>query len=264
MLEEDKIVRLHEIAGRFFEPPVLNLLGKVTVPFDVSKPNLHDSKAAFLEEVEYVEKSLSHVEEISNLMRAAYQDENALQGVARYVTKWLDAQSRKNVDKQRLEYPVDLVVQNSVSVGLTVSAILVLFEVQTGLNERKQELESQRNIFWSGVGRAPNHYARTIALRFAKLIARKTGKKPTFGTSRDGNHPSTEFGRSLEEIFEILGIGATVKHPATWAIDQLTDEDLAPEAQNALGGLFGSSGALLSSDNALARIAEAMTKPNEN
>ncbi len=105
--------------------------------------------------------------------------------------------------------------------------------------ERLNELKDQEIEFWSVSYRAPKSYARTIALRLARLYALHKRQKPPFGTARDGNHPSTDFGRALEEIFDILNIEATVRNPAEWAIDQLTEDEINPPVNRLLGGLFG-------------------------
>jgi hypothetical protein len=120
---------------------------------------------------------------------------------------------------------------------------------------------------------------RAIALRLARLYAREKGERPTFGTARDGGHPSTNYGRALERIFEPLGIKDGVRRPAEWALAQLTDDDLRPVSTIALlGGVFalGVRPDLLSevlgdgprgihelpgsTTNALADIAEALPK----
>lgn len=76
-------------------------------------------------------------------------------------------------------------------------------------------------------------------MRFARLYARETSKRPTFGISSQGNHPSTEFGRALEQVFEILNIKANVRNAAVWAIDQLSEDDLRPPQNALLGELLG-------------------------
>jgi hypothetical protein len=75
-------------------------------------------------------------------------------------------------------------------------------------------------------------------LRFAKHFAKLRKQKPTFGTSSDGDHPSTDYGRALEEVFEILGIESNVRRAAEWAISQLVDDDWRPPPQNYLAGYF--------------------------
>lgn len=39
----------------------------------------------------------------------------------------------------------------------------------------------------------------------------------------------------MEEVFEILGIGANVKGVAIWALSQLADEDLQPRRSPTFG-----------------------------
>ena len=153
-----------------------------------------------------------------------------------------------------------MIRKNAADAGLTYCLIFLLMDLIKDLNQRRQELENQGAAFWNLSGRAPNYYARTIALRFARVIARETGMKPTFGTARDGGHPSTEFGRALEQVFETLEIKASVRNAAKWAIDQLTEEDLKPEPKNYLtmGSLFGIGAP--PHQNVLAAYANLLTK----
>ena len=229
--------RLLAIAGRFFELPNNTVLAAATPPFDTSQPNFHNTKAEFQSEMDFVLKALENVQGLFGMYIACHNEKAILYTESKNVSDYIDSRARRYANKRPIENPVELVNDNAIRMGLTLSTLYLLSENRASLLARKQELESQEAIFWSGKGRAPNHYARTIALRFAKLIAQKTGKKPTFGTSRDGAHPSTEFGRALEEIFEVLGIEATVKHPAVWAIKQLTEEDLKPEFSGIIGAL---------------------------
>lgn len=252
MLEKDQVDRLNEIAGRFFDLQPNALAWDSGPPFDVSKPNLHDNKADFLAEVAHVDALVKALQTATDLLRAGFMHDHADHNAALAVSQFVDGKIGWELQSLEVTYLSDLVLHSAAKAGLTICTTLSMFRMLDGLVARKQELESQRNDFWGGQGRSPNHYARAIALRFARLIARKTGKKPTFGTSRDGGHPSTEFGRALEEIFEILGVNATVKHPATWALKQLTEDDLKPEIGGLLGGLLGPVPAAGTHRNALA------------
>jgi len=118
-----------------------------------------------------------------------------------------------------------LVVQNLRDTGFFENSLNMFADMALAYRQRLNELQDQEKQFWTIQHRAPNHPARTIALRFARSFARQTGKRPTFGTSNLGEHPSTDFGRALEEVFEMLGIRANLRETATWAIDQLTEPD---------------------------------------
>ena len=122
----------------------------------------------------------------------------------------------------------DLAKRNFTETGLYNNFIEMTMFMQFVYKRRLKELEEQEALFWNVKSRPPNYYARTIALRFAKFYARQKSEKPTFGISRDGPHPSTEYGRILEEVFRILGIEGAVRGPAKWAISQITDDDLKP------------------------------------
>ena len=261
MDEQERDDRLREIASRFgwFPPPALLTAGRP--PFDITKPNLHDTKAEFLEETRAVDDALEHASALIQFIMTKYSDDDPGYDVAQRVCKFVDDEARRGLNRKPSETIIDMILRNAVDHGLTLVTIFLLLDVKRQLKKRKQELADQKAVYWSSAHRAPNHYARTIALRFAKLVASSSGKCPTFGTSRDGGHPSTEFGRALEEIFELLGIEANVRHPARWAIGQLTDADLMPVPPPGLFGLGTGLGSTTAPPkNPLSVIAEFLSE----
>lgn len=231
--------RLWTIAERFSVPKPVGLLGTAGPPFDISRPNSHETKAEFLLEKQAVCSALENARPLLDLVLNGVSDQNALQHDAiRKVLKFVDESVRSKRRFDRLETVFDLTRSNAAGIGVSPVLMFLLFDFVEALESRKQELKSQEAVFWSGVGRAPNHYAKTIALRFAKEGARATGRKPIFGTARDGGHPPTDFGRALEEIFKVLDVGADVRNAAKWAISQLTEDDLKPLPVHSLSGLL--------------------------
>jgi hypothetical protein len=82
----------------------------------------------------------------------------------RKALKYVDAEVRSKHSVKRLETVVDLTCSNASSVGLSYVLAVLLFDLAEAQESREQEPQSQEADFWSGVGRVPNHYARTIAL----------------------------------------------------------------------------------------------------
>jgi hypothetical protein len=225
--------RLRKITNRFFEAPKATILTGSGPPFDISRPNSHDSKADFLAERDVVEESLAQAESPALHLVAGHDVTEINHDAAKAVVDRLNSGVRVQQALKRIERPEDLIVKNAAEVGISYVTILLMINLTGVLRTRKQELANEEAVFWRRPNRAPNYYARTIALRFARLIARETGKRPTLGTSRDGGHPSTDFGRALEEIFFVLDIKAHFRSPAKWAIAQLTEADLAQPVVNA-------------------------------
>lgn len=126
---------------------------------------------------------------------------------------------------------------NARLVGLRDTSLWLLIDLREALTARQEELQDQETEFWKVSHRAPNYYARTIALRTARKYARRMGQFPTLGTSRDSGEPSTSFARGLQEIFRILEIEAAIRGPAEWAIGQLTEDDINHQ-QGLLTGLL--------------------------
>ena len=90
MDEIDVNERLRQIAGRFFAPKPPTLLGEISPPFDTSKPNLHDSKAAFIEEKRAVEKTLELARGLVDFLLARYRPEDDGHEVSGRILEYVD------------------------------------------------------------------------------------------------------------------------------------------------------------------------------
>lgn len=215
----------------------MNALAALMPPFDVDQPNEHNSKREFLLELDAVEKAIKHASALLDVF--IEQSDNAdVEEMQNRLRNNIDQRARKAIKAATSVNVADLVRKNIVEAGLGLMSLLTILDLQSSLIERRKELKDQQLEFWSVSHRPPNYYARTIALRVARLYASKTGEQPTFGTSRDGGHPSTKFGKAVESIFQILGIEADIRGPVEWAISQLTDEDLEPPQAGRAGGLL--------------------------
>lgn len=104
-------------------------------------------------------------------------------------------------------------LHNLLSTDYWTSIKLICFELYLNFSRRLKTLEEQKDSYWSSRGRPPDHYARTMALRLARIYVKEFGQFPTIGTSSDGDHPSTHYGRLLEELFGILEIQTNFRLP---------------------------------------------------
>lgn len=249
---------------------------------NISKPNYHDSKAEFRRELAAVQTAM---ESLRVAFLALYpegrQTDEVTASLARRIEEAIDQGARRKIRIPNPNTITDLVRKNKADTGYFHHALWGFIDLMEFLTDRLDELEDQERQYWSKSHRAPNYYARAIALRLARLYAQEKGGKPTFGTARDGGHPSTAYGRALEKIFVALEIKGGVRHPAKWAIAQLTDKDLeAKQTTNMLAGLMGLGnpperlGDVLQDEplgihrmptrNALADITKALTKGPED
>lgn len=226
--------QLRSITDRFLRRKTPNSFDSYSPPFDVSKPNQHDDKQEFLAEQIVVSSGLRQVDGLLDLLAASAKKGSVSTDLGGKLTEYIDQRARLDSREIKTEFGYDIVRRSAADVGLSTCLAFQLIDLLRILNRREVELLDQEVEFWSGKSRPPNHYARTIALRFARYIANNTAKKPTFGTSSDGGHPSTEFGRALEEVFELLEIKANVKNAAVWAIAQLTEADVRSPVVNAI------------------------------
>lgn len=235
--------KLHEIVDEMLaphgktSPHGITLTTEIDPPFDYSKPNQHNSKVEFLDERAVVEKSISHIEALLDLM---LPDKSAPE--RRAVMDALKPRLDKRHREQSVKIPVDdamsIVRRNAALVGGTYTFLWLLTENLRAFRGRLDELNEQEERFWSARHRPPDHFAREIALRLARLFAREVRQRPTLGTSGIHRKPSTDYARAVARIFEVLGITAQPRSPAEWAIAQITDDDLKPPAA-LFGGVLG-------------------------
>lgn len=238
MAEADDILgRVTEIVDKHFGPhDAETLASQSKYAIEVWRPTSHSSKAEFQEEVAQVERVLEQVSGLINALLDAFGDkEDRKQATKNIITK-IDASGRARRRKKPVETPIDLARNVVADTGLGVTTIFLLIDLRTEIFDLKEELELHRQTFWSSASRPPDHYARTIALRLGREVIKRTGALPTFGTARDGGHPSTAYGKALEEIFEVLEITTKVRHPAKWAIKHLGENPHVYSPGNALSG----------------------------
>lgn len=244
--EPDQSDQIFGIVERMLQPlgvaylrPVKSMLGSTT-PFDFSKPNEHDSKAEFLREQKVVSESLDHLTKLLKLM-VSRDDEGEHAATMKRIKPIVDYKLFSNAPRAYIDNPVELIRKNVADVGGFTASMFVLMDLRSVLSDRLVELQNQEQQFWSMSHRPPDHYARAIALRLARVYCNETGQRPTLGTSGETGDPSTSYSRALKEVFDVLGISTAVRTPAEWALGQLTEQDLArPENHIAkLGSIFG-------------------------
>ena len=226
--EMDKTERVRAVVDRLLgRPSPNNALAGSMPALDVSKPTIHDSKAEFQAEVKRIERALIGLRDAQDqLLGPEVDDARFEQGISFQARSAIDQSARRAVAPVvQPESAINLVRRNNAQVGFFLTSQWCLLDLIAALEQRLAEPNDQGKEFWSVNNRAPNYHARAVALRLARMYAREKQKKPTIGTARDGGHPSTEFGRALEEIFFIIGVRAHIKRAAEWAVDELTEQD---------------------------------------
>ncbi|SLN61271.1 hypothetical protein PEL8287_03313 [Roseovarius litorisediminis] len=191
---------------------------------DLRRLNLHDSKGEFQDELKLVAKSGNDLFNLykSMLAQGDVSVANARRMPLEFMLKAVERNKAAGTPKDAL----NLAMQNARGVDYWRFSMLFVFDLYLSFSARLIELEEQKTLFWSSQGRPPDHYARTMALRFAKLFAKQLKRAPTVGTSSDGDHPSTEYGRGLQELFEILEIDTGFRLPGEWAVAQIKYGDV--------------------------------------
>ncbi|AXI43534.1 hypothetical protein C1J02_17585 [Sulfitobacter sp. SK011] len=225
-------------------------------PFDISKPNQHDTKSEFQRELDAISGSLAHIDAVLDHLGSKEGDPEHLAMLMRLIPI-MNQKLYKGAPRENLEESTEMIRKYVAEVGGYTASFLVMLDFSIALTERYQELKDQEEKFWNISHRAPDYYARAIALRLAKLFARETGQRPTYGTAASGDHPSTSYGRALDEVFEILEINQNVRTHAKWSVKQITDEDLIPPPVNSLSAMLSGQHRPVPTDN-IKKITEAL------
>jgi hypothetical protein len=239
MQDYKQISALHEIVAEMVGRENCNVLALATSPIDVDPPSQHSSKKAFLLELKSIQKSRKHADGLLMELLGGKDEKEAAKAMREDVGRCMDELALKSLKLEILDNPHQLLVATAKQAGFHYSIMYMLISAITILDQRLNELNDQEKEFWAVTNRPPNYHARIVALRLARLYAKRLGAYPTFGTARDGGHPSTDFAKALEKVFSIIGISANIRGPAEWAIKQLTEADVKPDPIGLMGSLLG-------------------------
>lgn len=211
-------------------------------PFSVRRPTEFRTKQEFQRQFDAVTAALQNIDALFEAVLPDRDDPDSEKNYSE-LTKSINEIMRKPAPRTELENSINLIRRNTADVGGFLVSLHVINDLRTALRERLSDLENQRDQFWNLPYRAPDYFARAIALRLARLYAREVGERPTYGISGETGEPSTNFSRTLRDIFGILDIDAGEKAYAAWAVDRLTDDDLSGKsgagAPGTVGGLLG-------------------------
>lgn len=217
--------------GKTCKRPAPGFMGKIP-PFDVSKPNEHDTKPDFEAELAHVQSADEHIEALLELLIGP-SDSDAEGEQAALYRDFISQKARNLAGVRRPETAIDLHLRNAIEIGIATSAAYILIDLLRAYRERMNELRSQQEMFWNLGHKAPNYHARVIAFRLARFYVQETAQHPTVGTSGVTGEPSTDYTRALKEVFSELGIKANVRPYAEWAVEQNLS-DATVESNNAL------------------------------
>jgi hypothetical protein len=129
MIDDNIAERINEIADRFYERPRRTVLGTSPLPFDISKPNLHDTKQEFLAERKLVDKSAKNAEELFRILTYRYDDDHALKDVSQELCQYVDDVVKASTSKDEIKAPSDLVKRNAIDIGITYSLAYMVLDV---------------------------------------------------------------------------------------------------------------------------------------
>jgi len=240
--------QLHDIVDRMLEPhgktsdrvrAGFSPNARLLPPFDIARPNQHETKAEFNAELDVVTKALQHVSGLIQVMLPKSKKDEEVAPEIRRLADILNRKLRENAAVSEVSSATGLVRKNVAEIGGYSTFLMVLLDMQLVFQDRARELEDQKSKFWHLSSRAPDYYARFLALSLARLYCRQVGAFPTYGTSGETGEPSTDYCRALKEVYSVLGHDVSEREHARWAVSQLTEKDIAPREEGLLGSAFG-------------------------
>lgn len=232
MHDRDKIDQLNHLVDGLLAPNEPKRAGREEPPFDLAAEAQHSTKREFLDELTIVKGIIKHLNAILELIPDDHVQTPQTNG---RLKEAVDKAIRNGTRRRKLRggSSLDLAIQNIRETGFFECSREILRDMVFAYQAILEQLVAQEEMFWSMPHRPPDHFARIIALRFARLFHHCTGNNPSFGTSSQGGHPSTKFGLALEKIFEILDIKRDIRPPAEWAIAQFEKERREQEERDA-------------------------------
>ncbi|MEP6319094.1 MAG: hypothetical protein ABJ074_01735, partial [Paracoccaceae bacterium] len=132
MTDDNLIEQINEIADRFYERPRSLILGTSQFPFDITKPNFHDTKKEFLEERDLVDESTKNAEELFKTLTYRYHDGHPLKERSEELCDYVDGIARNFASKNELKVPSDLVKRNAIDIGITYCMAYMVLDVAYG------------------------------------------------------------------------------------------------------------------------------------
>lgn len=218
MTEHEEIVRrLNEIVSRFWEDDRYHPCHRDDTPFNILPPNEHATKKEYKAEKAAVVSLRKQLGKLIDLLTPGIAGFPADTEPAKRLRNFVD-EVVPHREPGRPADPVQVVVNAAIDVGIFECTFRTIAELDRRLRDRENVLAKEEKVYWGQPHRMRNHHAYAIAFRLARYYRQEAGKEPTYGTSSDGRHPSTEFCRALEEVYEVLGIDAGIRQPAEWAI----------------------------------------------
>ena len=136
-----RVERVHRVVDEMLEPFGKKsfrgnaLAFEAVEPFDLSKPNQHNSKAEFLREKELVEACLKHLEALTELLWADDEKSDRSAMLDRFRPR-LDAKLRSITGRFPVESAFSLVRKNVAEAGASFSSLFVFMDLTAGLRER--------------------------------------------------------------------------------------------------------------------------------
>ena len=148
--------KLWEIAKRFYDPGPLNALAKYSAPFDVSKPNIHNSKREFRREKEAVENASENARGIVDFVEGVLaKDDPDLKAMTERVIKVVDQNAESDALKMNVENVSAFLAKSASQEGLSIILYFLCSNYAKHLNALLSDLEDQEREFWSGSHRPP-------------------------------------------------------------------------------------------------------------
>lgn len=117
----------------------------------------------------------------------------------------------QNAKRNPTDSASELVLKNLVETGFFFNSIHVVIDMITAYNQRFTELCDQEAEFWNLSHRAPNYYARMIALRFARFFAGERGASRRLALQVTARTPQLSTGVYWRRFLKYWGYGQILK-----------------------------------------------------
>ncbi|MGI3187124.1 hypothetical protein [Nioella aestuarii] len=144
MDESEQNERLVAIVRRFYDYQPKTLLSFGAPPFDISRPNIHDSKPEFLAEKQAVDDAIRAAEALFEFLAGAWGEDKDTSALAIRVITAVDGEARFSSNTLPVETALGLIRRNAATHGLSYTMTALLADLAHGLTAMRSVRASKR------------------------------------------------------------------------------------------------------------------------
>ncbi|WDR03567.1 hypothetical protein PSQ19_05620 [Devosia algicola] len=136
MLDQKQLKQLKDIVDKLLgrDEALVNALARFTPPFDISRPNIHDSKKEFSQELAMVEAIFNHLAgAVDQLLPNKDQETAEFKVLRERIRDAIEIGAVQKFRNMALNQPRDLALKNMSDTGFFMNSMRIIIDLGSGL-----------------------------------------------------------------------------------------------------------------------------------